>query len=110
MTTATESYPENPQTLAETGLSEEFLTDLTLKILYVHGARSGDQLADFIKLPFPFVDDQVLSMQQRRLVEVKGTQGASRAGYTFDLTTEGRARAREALAMSQYVGPAPVPH
>jgi predicted ATPase with chaperone activity len=109
MTTATESYPENPQTLAETGLSEEFLTDLTLKILYVHGARSGDQLAEFIKLPFPFVDDQVLSMQQRRLVEVKGTQGASRAGYTFDLTTEGRARAREALAMSQYVGPAPVP-
>jgi predicted ATPase with chaperone activity len=48
-------------------------------------------------------------MQQRRLVEVKGTQGASRAGYTFDLTAEGRARAREALAMCQYVGPAPVP-
>ncbi|MBS1240688.1 MAG: putative ATPase [Gemmatimonadetes bacterium] len=109
MTTATESYPELPQTLAETGLSEEFLVDLTLKILYVHGARSGDQLAGFIKLPFPFVDDQLLSMQQRRLVEVKATQGASRAGYTFDLTTEGRARAREALAMSQYVGPAPVP-
>ena len=109
MTTAAASYPESPLTLAETGLTEEFIIDLVLKILYVHGARSGDQLSDFIKLSFPFVDDQLLSMQQRRLVEVKGTQGASRAGYTFDLTTEGRARAREALAMCQYVGPAPVP-
>jgi predicted ATPase with chaperone activity len=95
--------------LADTGLSEEFIVDLSLKILYVQGPRLGEQMAEVIKLPFPFVDDQLLQMQQRRLVEVRGTQGASRAGYTFDLTAEGRARAREALAASQYVGPAPVP-
>ena len=109
MTTATVSYPELPTTLAETGLSAEFLVDLTLKILYVQGPRTGEQLTEFIKLAYPFLDDQLLSMQQRRLVEVRGTQGASRSGYTFDLTNEGRARAREALASSQYVGPAPVP-
>jgi predicted ATPase with chaperone activity len=33
----------------------------------------------------------------------------SRGGYLFDLTGAGRERAREALASSQYVGPAPVP-
>ena len=111
MTTTTESpaFPALPRTLADTGLSEEFIVDLALKVLYVQGPRLGDQLSEVIKLPFPFVDDQLLQMQQRRLVEVRATQGASRAGYTFDLTAEGRARAREALASSQYVGPAPVP-
>nr|MBA3259644.1 hypothetical protein [Gemmatimonadales bacterium] len=48
-------------------------------------------------------------LQQRRLVEVRGTSGPSRGGYLFDLTGAGRDRAREALASSQYVGPAPVP-
>jgi hypothetical protein len=55
------------------------------------------------------VDDQLLTLQQRRLIEVRSTTGPSRGGYTFDLTTAGRDRAREALASSQYVGPAPVP-
>jgi predicted ATPase with chaperone activity len=103
------SKPKPPETLAETGLSEEFVVDLVLKTLYVQGARTGKQLADSLKLPFTFVDDQLLNMQQRRFLEVRSTQGASRAGYTFDLTGEGRARAREALEASQYVGPAPVP-
>ena len=107
MTTATESYPELPQTLAETGLSEEFLVDLTLKILYVHGARSGDQLAGFIKLPFPFVDDQLLQMQQRRLVEVRATQSrycdrGTGAGPTYwDMARASRARALPSVARSK---------
>jgi predicted ATPase with chaperone activity len=101
--------PPLPQTVEDTGLSEEFIIDLVLKTLYVQGARSGKQLTDSIKLPFPFVDDQLLSLQQRRMVEVKGTQGASRAGYTFDLTQMGRDRAREAFSASMYVGAAPVP-
>ncbi|HSR15564.1 MAG TPA: hypothetical protein VLL51_07410, partial [Gemmatimonadales bacterium] len=103
------AIPPRPRTLADTGLSEEFLIDLTLKTLYVQGARTGKQLADAIRLPYPFLDDELLSLQQRKLIEVRGTQGASRAGYNFDLTSEGRGRAREAMASSQYVGPAPVP-
>jgi hypothetical protein len=101
--------PRPPETLADTGLSGEFVIDLVLKTLYVQGPKSGKHLTDFLKLPFSFIDDQLLGMQQRRFLEVRGTQGASRAGYTFDLTGEGRARAREALEGSQYVGPAPVP-
>ena len=81
--------PPLPQSVADTGLSEEFLIDLALKTLYVQGPRTGKQITDTIKLPFPFVDEQLLSMQQRRFVEVKSTQGASRAGYIFDLTQSG---------------------
>ena len=101
--------PPMPQRVEDTGLSAEFIIDLIIKTLYAQGARTGQQLCDAVCLPFPFVDEQVLSLQQRRMIEVRGTSGPSRGGYMFDLTAEGRARAREALEGSQYVGPAPVP-
>ncbi|HET7602907.1 MAG TPA: hypothetical protein VFK36_07805, partial [Gemmatimonadales bacterium] len=101
--------PTPPHTVEETGLSSEFITDLLLKTLYTQGARTGQQLVDVIRLPFDFVDSRLLDLQQRRLAEVRGTTGHSRAGYVFDLTNEGRERARGALEASQYVGPAPVP-
>ena len=43
-----------------------------------------------------FVDEQLLTLQQRRFVEVRGTPGPSRGSYIFDLTGDGRVRAREA--------------
>jgi predicted ATPase with chaperone activity len=101
--------PPPPETVEATGLSPEFIVDLIIKTLYVQGARTGQHVTNVVRLPFDFVDDQLLSLQQRRLVEVRSTSGPSRGGYTFDLTTAGRDRAREALASSQYVGPAPVP-
>jgi predicted ATPase with chaperone activity len=104
-----DSVPRPPETIADTGLSTEFIIDLLVKTLYVQGARTGQHLTDVVKLPFDFVDEQLLMLQQRRLVEVRSTSGPSRGGYTFDLTGGGRDRAREALASSQYVGAAPVP-
>ncbi len=108
-TPGAEDAPPIPDSLEATGLSDEFITELLLKTLYVQGARTGKQLTDSICLPFPIVDDQLLTMQQRLMVEVLGTRGHGRAGYVFDLSGEGRNRAREALTASQYVGPAPVP-
>ena len=101
--------PPVPESVRDTGLTEEFLIDLLLKTLYVQGVRTGRQLTAAVRLPFTFVDDRLLSLQQRRLVEVLGTSGPNRGSYLFDLTGAGRDRAREALAASQYVGPAPVP-
>src|SRR4029450_4475130 len=88
--------PPLPETIEATGLSVEFVVDLLLKTLYVQGARTGQQLMETVQLPFPFVDDLLLGLQQRRLTEVRGTSGAGRGGYMFDLTSEGRTRAREA--------------
>jgi predicted ATPase with chaperone activity len=101
--------PPVPESVGDTGLSEEFIVDLLLKTLYVQGVRTGRQLTAAVRLPFSFVDDRLLSLQQRRLVEVLGTGGPNRGSYLFDLTGAGRDRAREALSSSQYVGPAPVP-
>lgn len=100
--------PPVPETLQETGLTDAFVTDLLLKTLYAQGARTGDQLSNYIRLPFGILDDITLTLQQRRLIEVRGTEGVGRRGYTFDLTAEGRARAREIVGTNRYIGPAPV--
>jgi len=101
--------PSVPTSLEETGLDEPFVLDLLLRTLYRHGATSGDRLERLLRLPYPIVDDPLLTLQQRRLIDVRGTTGRGRRGYTFDLSDEGRSRARELLENLGYVGPAPVP-
>lgn len=101
--------PEVPESLEETGLDAPFVSDLLLKTLYRAGARSGRGLAGSTRLPFGLLDELILDLQQRHLVEVRRTEGRGRKGYVYDLTGEGRSRAREALTISRYVGPAPVP-
>ena len=86
--------PPVPESIGDTGLSEEFIVDLLLKTLYVQGVRTGRQLTASVRLPFSFVDDRLLSLQQRRLVEVLGTGGPNRGSYLFDLTGAGRDRSR----------------
>jgi predicted ATPase with chaperone activity len=103
------AIPPVPQTLADTGLSGDTVRDLILKVLYVQGGRTGDYIATFLRLPFVLVDDELLTLQQRRFIEVRGTTAPHRGSYLFDLGSEGRDRAKEALEASQYVGPAPVP-
>lgn len=101
--------PPVPETIRDLGISEEAVGDLLLKMLYVQGARTGQQLSDGTCLPFEILDERLNAAQQRRLVEVRGTSGLGRVGYVFDLTGAGRDRGRDALEASQYVGPAPVP-
>jgi predicted ATPase with chaperone activity len=103
------NVPPVPTSFAEAGISQEAVMDLLLKTLYVQGARTGQQLADTVCLPFPLLDEILLPLQQRRFVEVRGTAGTGRVAYVFDITGAGRERAREAMEMNQYVGPAPVP-
>ncbi|MBW3660045.1 MAG: ATP-binding protein [Gemmatimonadetes bacterium] len=106
---AAEKAPKVPGTLAESGLSAETVAELVLKTLYVRGARTGQRLVEDVRLPFSILDDRLQDLQQRMLLEVRGAKGHGRGGYTFDLTSKGRERARESMAAGQYVGPAPVP-
>jgi predicted ATPase with chaperone activity len=101
--------PPPPRSIAETGIPESAVVDLLLKTLHVQSAQQGQQLAEALGLPFPIVDDLLLTLQQRRLLEVRGVVGHGRGGYTFELTVAGRDRAREAMEVNHYVGPLPVP-
>lgn len=105
----TPRIPPVPESLADVGLSADTVRDLVLKVLYVQGSRTGEYLANFLRLPFPLLDEELLTLQHRRFVEVRGTTAPHRGSYLFDLGSEGRARAKDALETSQYVGPVPVP-
>lgn len=106
---AGKAVPPLPRNLRETGLTPEAVIALTLKTLYVQGARTGRELSQSIRLPFHILDSVLLDLQQRQLVEVGGIRGHGRGGYVFSLTSAGRVRAQEEMETSQYVGPAPVP-
>jgi predicted ATPase with chaperone activity len=101
--------PPPPETLEQTGLSRSAVVDLVLKTLYSRGAQPGRVVSEILALSFPLLDDLILSLQQMQLVEVRGSHGHGRAGYNFALTQAGIVRAREAMEISRYVGPAPVP-
>lgn len=105
---AASSAPRAPRNISETGLSEAFLFDLTLKTLYYQSDMRGGEVADALRLPFAVVEESLESLRREQLIEVRGNAGPSRAAYRFVILAAGRERAREALAVSRYVGPAPV--
>jgi predicted ATPase with chaperone activity len=104
--------PKSVTKVEDTGLSQLWLQDLALKILYFQGYMSGFKVAEEIALPFAGVVDQILdALKREKFVEVKSTQqmGLGEGSYQYAITGAGIARAREALERSQYAGPAPVP-
>jgi predicted ATPase with chaperone activity len=95
----------------DTGLSQLWLQDLALKILYFQGYLNGFQIAEAMALPFAGVIEHILeALKREKFVEVKTSQmGLGEGSYLYAITGAGIARAREALERSQYAGPAPVP-
>ncbi len=102
--------PAEPRTIEETGLTEAFLVNLTLKHLYSEGIDSGIQVANAMRLTWNGLMDHIFQiLAQDQLVELSGGKGFGRASVTFKLTTKGRDAARDAVSRSGYTGPAPVP-
>lgn len=110
--TQTSTFIPPPITkVGDTGLSQLWLQDLVLKVLYFQGYLTGFQIAEAVALPFAGVTDQILNaLKREKFVEVKSSQmGLGEGAYQYAITGAGIARAREALERSQYAGPAPVP-
>jgi predicted ATPase with chaperone activity len=94
-------------TIGQLGLPPSLAVDLVFRILFTEGDVSVARLADVTKL-FPQIIDEIMSdMQHDHMVEVVKA-GAMRVSYTYRLTDEGSARARDALERTQYIGPFPV--
>ncbi|MBI5876845.1 MAG: AAA family ATPase [Chloroflexi bacterium] len=107
---ARQSPLPEPQSIAQTGLSDNQITDLVLKSVYVGGQISGNDICREIKLPFTGVVQPTLDFLKREeMVSVVGTRGVGERGYQYALAAKGVERVREAMGRTQYVGPAPVP-
>lgn len=100
--------PLPPRSLSETGLTLGQLADLLLKLTYLHGSLTGAELASHVRLPFRVVEEVLFFLRRVRCLQVQGGTPAAEFAYRYQLTEEGRVRAREAFEQCRYVGPAPV--
>jgi DNA polymerase III delta prime subunit len=102
--------PAEPRSLEDTGLRIGLLADIALKSLYYQGTATGAQVCDLLRLPWTGVVEQVVDfLATEKLVDLRGGKGFGRVSVDFTLTDKGREYARDALARTTYVGPAPVP-
>src|SRR5216110_1883151 len=102
--------PPEPQSLEQTGLTLGFLSDLSLKTLYLRGQTTMAEISSSLGLPMQNSTERVMDfLKTERLVEIRGGAGLSSANYQFVIIDRGSEKAQEALARSQYVGKAPVP-
>jgi predicted ATPase with chaperone activity len=109
-TTAEQYAPLAPATTEETGLSPALIADLALKVLYQRGPTTASDLSQALCLPLGRILQPVLDfLKTEHQVEVKGGTGITSSSYFCSLAPKGVDRAKEALARSGYIGPAPVP-
>lgn len=98
-----------PRSIEGTGMNRGFLGDLALKTIYSAGELSGGDIAERLCLPFSGVVEDVLTFLKReQLVSITGSKGFDERAFRYSIAAAGIERVREALARSQYVGPAPV--
>lgn len=96
-----------PADVAATGLTDSFISDLTIKHLYQGGVMDMNQLVERLALAGPVLEPIIALLRNSANVEV--LPEIVSGGLRFALTDRGRQSAIEALAKSGYVGPAPVP-
>jgi predicted ATPase with chaperone activity len=97
-----------PRILEETGLSQNFVTELIAKHLQSGGVLTLAELVRRIALAGPILESILGYMKREGLVEIRA-QIEENAGLRYALTDRGRSVALEASMRSGYVGPAPVP-
>src|SRR5512146_2613276 len=86
------AIPNEPTSIAETGLGMGFLTDLVLKVVYFHGNITAQQISEVTKLPFLGVLDKVLEfLKLEEYVDIIGAQGGfSERAFQYVIATKGR--------------------
>jgi energy-coupling factor transporter ATP-binding protein EcfA2 len=105
-----EDLLEVPASLDELDIKQNMVTDILLRLTYNEGEVSVTRAEEVLRLPYRVLDELLSWLQQEHYVEVSKAVGSlGRRGYVYSLTDMGRARAKEALDRTMYVGPAPVP-
>jgi predicted ATPase with chaperone activity len=98
-----------PRSIEATRLSQTFLSDLALKILYFGGKLQGGQMAHAMRLHFAGVVEPILrGLKSQHLLEVVGGSSINQLSYVYAITDKGAQRARELLERNRYVGACPV--
>lgn len=101
--------PREPADIKATGIDENDLLSLLIKLIFVNRLNSVGEYIHAIKLPLPIVAALVTMAVDRRMLSALGSRTSdSLLDMSYSFTEEGRRFAADALANSAYVGPAPV--
>ena len=103
---ANEFFPAEPASFYQAKLSESEVEDLCLKFLLARGDASGRDVADQIKLPFLPFEELLRQLKKDQWIVHRGA--AAMNDYQYQLTDNGRERARRLAEHCTYFGAAPV--
>ena len=98
--------PKAPEQIADTGVDEDVLRDLALKLAYTTPQFTTDWAVEQLCLPHQLTEEIYWSLKQDKLVEILGQ--VSTFSYKYAATERGRQHAERLMEICGYVGPAPV--
>ena len=103
--------PDQPKTLADTGLTMVMMRDILLKTMFRQNLDKVTELSKVLAMQVPMVQELVDLCRDLKLIEAMGTlsAGAGSNEMGYQLSDAGKARALDALAQSEYYGAMPVP-
>ena len=101
--------PAEPVDITATGLDENDLLALLMKLIYTGRLESVRQFAEAIKLPYHIVIELVRMAMDRKLLQNLGSRDSgSLIDLCYSFTEAGRHWTIDALQRLRYTGPAPV--
>jgi len=98
--------PQTPSGLDDTGIDPDVLLNLALKYAHITPHFTTDSCARALHLPLPMIADLLEQLRVEKLIEILGHLGPF--NFRFRITQPGRERGEWLMAISGYVGPAPV--
>ena len=102
--------PPAPKSLGAMRLPVVMMRDILIKTMFRKNLDTATDLARAICLPVPVTQELIDMARTQRMVEATGTLHANSGGEMgYQLTDNGKARALDALAQSEYFGAMPVP-
>ncbi|WP_299283552.1 ATPase [uncultured Tateyamaria sp.] len=102
--------PPAPKRLEEMKLPIVMMRDIMLKTMFRKTLDMASDLSAAMCLPLPVVQELIDMCRVQRLMEATGTLNANNGNEMgYQLTEQGKSRALDALAQSEYFGAMPVP-
>ncbi len=106
--TSTNPFVVRPKTLAEAGLTPDFVANLLCKHLYAGGVQDLCQLIQNIALVGNILEPVLDQLRCQSQIEILSANESSQ-GVRYTLTDQGQIKALNALEKDGYSGPAPIP-
>jgi predicted ATPase with chaperone activity len=102
-------HPPAPQTLEQSGLSIDLVTQLVLKLLHFAGELTGTDIGARLGVSFGVIEPSLNMIKQLHQCEIVGGAILGAPSYRYRITDAGRTRAQLLVESNHYVGVAPVP-